>query len=141
MNLDPNFYTHLNAKADPENFVSEERAQDQQYTDEMEFKDILDEHEEEEDNLEDFIENNLGNIFIDDSNSEMLYKMNEHLNHIIMPLAEFVDNEAMMQHMISEHDSLPRIVKSFEGLPEAIENESKFVQTIDYQLLKIKDQY
>ena len=53
--------------------------------------------------------------------------MNEHLNHIIMPLAEFVDNEAMMQHMISEHDSLPRIVKSFEGLPEAIENESKFV--------------
>ena len=50
--------------------------------------------------------------------------MNEHLSHIIMPLAEFVDNEAMMQHMISEHENLPKIVKSFEGLPEAIESES-----------------
>ena len=107
MNLDPNFYTHLNEKSrkedmetgDAENFVSEERV-DQMYTDEMEATDLFDLHEGEEEELDDFLATNPGNIFEEDTNAEMLYKMNEHLSHIIIPITEFVNNEEMMKHII-----------------------------------------
>ena len=36
---------------------------------------------------------------------------------------------------------LPKLIASFESLPSAIEDESKFVQTIDYQLQKIIEFY
>lgn len=63
---------------------------------------------------------------------EMLYKMNEHLMHILEPLTEFVQNEQSMSMYVKEHDHLPFIMKTFTELPAAIENESQFVQTIDY---------
>jgi len=102
------------------------------YTDEMEATDLFDIHEGEEEELDDFLATNPGNIFEEDTNAEMLYKMNEHLSHIIIPITEFVNNEEMMKHIISDHENLPQIVRSFENLPKAIEDEVKFVQTIDY---------
>ena len=45
--------------------------------------DFIEEFEEEQEELEDFIANNPGNIDEDDTLAEVLYKMNEHMNHII----------------------------------------------------------
>ena len=67
--------------------------------------------------------------------------MNEHMMHIIEPLNEFVQNEESMGHYVRGHDHLPFIMKTFEALPNAIENEKNFVQTIDYQLSSINVYY
>lgn len=63
--------------------------------------------------------------------------MNEHLAHIIGPLSNLVQSEESLRHYIDSHSKMPEIVKSFEGLPKAIEDEIRFVQTIDFQLMKI----
>ena len=91
--------------------------------------------------LEEFKRENLGNIWEEDTLSEVLYKMNEHLNHILLPLGEFQVNEEMMQSSLKEHEHLPFIMRSFQDMPENLEQEIKFVENIDYQLLKIKEQY
>ena len=83
----------------------------------------------------------MGNIDDDDTLAEVLYKMNEHMMHIIEPLSEFVANEESMAHYVKEHDHLPFIMKTFESLPQAIEDESRFVETIDFQLESIKVYY
>ena len=109
------------------------RTKEHRYTDEMETEhDLIGEYEEEQEELEDFLENNPGNIDDDDTLAEVLYKMNEHMMHIIEPLTEFVTNEESMAHYIKEHDHLPFIMKTFEALPQAIEDESRFVETIDF---------
>ena len=112
------------------------------YTDEMEAEhDFIEEFEMEQEELEDFLDNNPGNIDEDDNIAEVLYKMNEHMMHIIEPLSEFVANEESMAHYVKEHDHLPFIMKTFESLPQAIEDESRFVETIDFQLESIKVYY
>ena len=100
--------------------------------------DFIEEYEMEQEELEDYLMNNPGNIDDDDSLAEVLYKMNEDMNHILEPLTDFVNNEESMGHYVREHDHLPFIMKSFEELPSAIADESNFVQTIDYQLESIK---
>ena len=42
--------------------------------------------------------------------SETLYKMNEHMNHILLPLNGFISNEDMMQHYVRDHTDLPRVI-------------------------------
>ena len=73
--------------------------------------------------------------------AEVLYKMNQHLLHILTPLGDFIANEQSMQQYVGSKSHLPEIIASFEHLPEAIEEESKFVMTIDYQMQKIKEYY
>ena len=78
------------------------------------------------------MKNNPGNIDDDDDMAEVLYKMNEHLLHILVPISDFVDSEKRMQHYVNDHMHLPTLIASFESLPTSIEDESRFVQTIDY---------
>lgn len=153
MNMDPNYYSaqfEADAKKaegvtsgsaektpapDPvaEEVNPDKRTKDHMYTDEMENEhDLIEEFEMEQEDLEEYLENNPGNIDEDDTIAEVLYKMNEHMMHIIEPLTEFVANEDSMMHYIREHDHLPYIMKSFENLPKAIEDEANFVNTIDY---------
>ena len=153
LNLDPNFYKHLDegvdpqaeqAKADvwPETGQPNMQTQQHFYTDEMEeYQDIFSSHEAEERALDDYMKNNPGNIDDDDDMAEVLYKMNEHLLHILMPVQDFVKAESGMQHYVNDHMHLPKLIASFESLPQSIEDESKFVQTIDYQLQKIIEFY
>jgi len=49
--------------------------------------------------------------------SEALYKMNEHMNKILVHVADFVSNEDMMQHYVRDHERLPEIIRTFEKLP------------------------
>lgn len=153
LNLDPRFYTErLDPFKDSKNegegtAEGQETPQEQEaegehfYTDEMEGHDLLHEHEEEQEELEWFIEDYQGNIRDGEPMSETLYKMNEHMNHILLPLNNFISNEDMMQHYVRDHSDLPRVIQTFEELPKAIEDEAQFVQTIDYQLQKIKEMY
>ena len=69
---------------DNEAIAEEVRKQGQIYTDEMENQhDLIEEYEIEQEDLEEFIETNLGNIDDDDTLAEVLYKMNEHMHAII----------------------------------------------------------
>lgn len=111
------------------------------YTDEMEADDLLQQHELEQEDLEEFIANFPGVIREEDTTAEVLYKMNEHLAHIIGPLSGLVQSEESLRHYIDSHSKMPEIVKSFEGLPKAIEDEIRFVQTIDFQLMKIQESF
>ena len=75
--------------------------------------DLIAEFEEEQEDLEWFLENGVGIIDEDDTLAETLYKMNEHMQHIIAPLTDFLGNEDAMSHYVREHDHLPFIMKSF----------------------------
>ena len=46
--------------------------------------------------LDEFMETHPGVIRDDDTDAEVLYKMNEHLAHVLIPLADFVKNEKNM---------------------------------------------
>ena len=106
----------------------EKRSGEHIYTDQMAAEhDFIEEFEIEQEELEEYLESNPGNIDDDDTIAEVLYKMNEHMLHIIEPLSEFVANEDSMSHYVKEHDHLPFIMKSFSNLPKAIEDESQFV--------------
>ena len=61
-----------------------------------EYQDIFSSHEAEERALDDYMKNNPGNIDDDDDMAEVLYKMNEHLLHILMPVQDFVKAESGM---------------------------------------------
>lgn len=50
--------------------------------------------------MDKFINENLGNIWEDESIDDVLYKMNEHLSHIIVPLGEFQRNEEVLQSYV-----------------------------------------
>ena len=67
--------------------------------------------------------------------------MNEHLNHILFPLTDLLKNEEWLRKFVQHTDGVPEKVRKFEDLPAAIEDESQFVQTIDYQLKKLKQMY
>lgn len=138
-NLDPRFYTHEHELTEEElSALQQDRSQGQVYTDELEEGvDLIEEAAELEEQLYDFIDNNLGNLREDDSIEEILYKMNEQLNKVVNHLGDLVKNEDMMQHNVRSHELLPQIVKTFEELPKAIENERSFLETIDFQLIKI----
>ena len=56
----------------------------------MENFDIIEDFELEQEDLDDYIMNHIGNIYDEDTEEEALYKMNEHLNHILYPLQSFV---------------------------------------------------
>lgn len=83
----------------------------------------------------------MGNIWQEDSLNDVLYKMNEHMSHILHPLKEFNRNEVTMQTYVREHEHLPLIMRTFEEMPSNLEMEIKFVEKIDYQLIKIKELY
>ena len=83
----------------------------------------------------------MGNIWQEDELNEVLYKMNEHMSHILHPLKEFNRNEVTMQTDVREHEHLPLIMRTFEEMPSNLEMEIKFVEKIDYQLIKIKELY
>ena len=85
-NLDPNFYKHADDEV-TEREDENEAGKDQFYTDEMEGSDLLEDHEMEQEDLEEFINNFPGVIREEDSTTEVLYKMNEHLQHILAPLS------------------------------------------------------
>ena len=109
-NLNPNFYRHetdeaaANAEAAAQRGASQEpevefasiEPEEVRYTDDFENFDIIEDYEIEQEDLDDYLENHLGNIGENDSDAEALYKMNEHLNHILVPLQSFVDNERAM---------------------------------------------
>ena len=95
-------------------------------------EDIFESYELEQEALDEFISEYAGNIRETDTIEEVLYKMNEHLNHILAPLTESLHNEARLQHFIKSHEHLPMVIKTFEGLPKAIEDEINFLQTIDH---------
>ena len=135
MNMHPNYYQNEEPAA---NFATDfdkiandketERDSGQIYTDEMKSEhDWIEEHEMEVEELENFVEYNLSNIDEDDTIAETIYKMNEQMNSVITPLGKFVASEESMGQYVREHDHLPFIMKSFEELPQAIENESQFV--------------
>ena len=107
----------------------------------MENFDLIEDYELEQEELDNFIIDYAGNIRDEDTFEEVLYKMNEQMNHIIVPLGTFLENEDQMRHYVRDHETLPKVIKSFEALPKAIEDESEFVQTIDYQLQKIVTMY
>ena len=46
--------------------------------------------------IDEFIKNHPGVIDDDDDMAEVLYKMNEHLYHIMLPLTDFIANEKNM---------------------------------------------
>ena len=83
----------------------------------------------------------MGNIWQDDEFNYVLYKMNKHMGHILHPLNEFYKNEITMQSYVREHEHLPLIMRTFEEMPNNLEMEIKFVEKIDYQLIKIKELY
>ena len=130
MNLDPRFYTHEEEYARQQELLQtgqDERNQEQIYTDELTGRDVLEEYEDRQEELDQFIAENLGNIFSEDTLAEVLYKMNEHMNIILGHVSHFVSNEELMQRYVKDHQRLPEIIKTFENLPKAIEDESNFV--------------
>lgn len=126
MNMDPKYYLDdlagLSQQQDGQGgqAAAEDTARTGEhiYTDEMlsEF-DLIEEFELEQEELEDFLNNNPGNIDEDDTLEEVLYKMNEHMMHVLEPLTEFVQNEETMSLYVKEHDHLPFIMKTFTELP------------------------
>ena len=76
-----------------------------------------------------------------DTKAEVLYKMNEHLHNIIYPVNGILENEETLRRFISRNQDQPDQVQSFEEKPKAIEDESNFVQTIDYQLVKVQEMF
>ena len=70
------------------------------YTDELEDYDALDAWEEEQEDLEYHLNEFPGTIYDDDTIEEVLYKMNEHMNHILMPLKDLLKNEEWLRKFI-----------------------------------------
>jgi len=67
---------------------------------------------------------NPGTIREEDSTVEVLYKMNEHFNHILSPISELVTHEEWLRKFIKNNNGVLDKVKVFEALPQAIEDES-----------------
>ena len=103
--------------------------------------DIFESYELEQEALDDFINEYAGNIRETDTIEEVLYKMNEHLNHVLAPLTSSLGNEQQLQHYIRQHEHLPSVIKTFEELPRAIEDEIEFLSTIDFQLVTARELY
>ena len=59
----------------------------------MENFDLIEDYELEQEELDNFILDYVGNIREEDTYEEVLYKMNEQMNHILVPLGEFLGNE------------------------------------------------
>lgn len=107
----------------------------------MESRDLIEDYELLQEDLDEYIDEYWGNVRQEDSLELALYKMNEQLNHIIMPLAEFRGEEKRLQKQIARHENLSKAIRGFEELPNAISRERDFVENIDYQLQKINEQY
>ena len=147
MNMDPNFYTEAVDEEEQRTIIDNtERAKvtddaEQLYTDDLEAFDALEDWEQEQEDLEYHLTEFPGTIQEEDTTEEVLYKMNEHLNHILFPLTDLLKNEEWLRKFVQHTDGVPEKVRKFEDLPAAIEDESQFVQTIDYQLKKLKQMY
>ena len=50
----------------------------------------------------------------DDTILEVLYKMNEHMNHILEPVANILDNEEQLRLFIAAREKLPNFIENFE---------------------------
>ena len=98
----------------------------------MEGHDIFDHYDQEQEELVEFINTYPGVIRDGDSKAETLYKMNEHLHNVLEPITEILENEEMLRKFIKQKKEVPEAMRNFEDLPKAIEDESNFVQTIDY---------
>jgi len=58
--------------------------------------------------------------------------MNDHMNHILQPLSSIMAREEQLRIYISANERMPAKILSFEQLPQAVEDESRFVETIDF---------
>ena len=135
MNMDPYFYVESDD-------ADEQEEEDQgQYTDTMEGHDIFEDYEDEQEQFEYFVNEFPGTIREEDTLVEVLYKMNEHFSHILAPVKSILANEESLRRFIKHNAGVPEKIRSYEKLPAAIEDESNFVQTIDFQLQKIKTLY
>ncbi len=117
MNMDPNFYRHAeDIEIEPseiyevEEHVQYSYQQEQLYTDEFGNIDLFDEKSQDDQALQDFIDYYPGVIREEDTLNEVLYKMNEQLDHLLRPIAKILQAEEFQRHYIDAHQKLPDMI-------------------------------
>lgn len=90
--------------------------------------DLLDLKHQERDKKQNFIDNNLGALSLNDDQPETLYKMYESQKHVNSQLQGFLAQEETFYRSVKKYTDLPQIITGFNDIPKQLADDESFLE-------------